>query len=52
MVSDPARNGALPDPALLADLWGLTPAEARVAQLAPLAMGRRQIAALLGREGF
>ena len=48
MVSDPARNGALPDPALLADLWGLTPAEARVAQLAPLAMGRRQIAALLG----
>jgi DNA-binding CsgD family transcriptional regulator len=48
VVRDPVQDNEPADVALLGGLWNLTPAEARVARLAPLATGKRQIAEILG----
>lgn len=48
LITDPLGAAALPDPRRLARRLGLTPAEARVACLAPLALTRARIAERLG----
>jgi DNA-binding CsgD family transcriptional regulator len=48
LIADPLRGSHLPDEASLCRRFGLSPAEARVARLAPLALSKRQIAEKLG----
>lgn len=48
LITDPLAAGALSDPRRLAHRLGLTPAEARVARLAPLALTKAGIAEQLG----
>jgi DNA-binding CsgD family transcriptional regulator/PAS domain-containing protein len=47
-VHDPAAPAALPEPTQLRDAYGLTPAEAAVASLVPLAESKRAMAGRLG----
>lgn len=47
-IHDPVAIEALPDRRLLGAALGLTPAEAEVARLAPLALSKRQVADRLG----
>jgi DNA-binding NarL/FixJ family response regulator len=47
-IHDPAAPAALPEPAQLRDAFGLSPAEAAVARLVPLAESKRVMADRLG----
>ena len=47
-IHDPAAPAALPEPTQLSDALGLTPAEAAVARLVPLAESKRVMAERLG----
>lgn len=48
VIRDLSGAVELPDAEVLADMFGLTPAEARVARLAPLAQSKRAVAERLG----